>query len=165
MKTFAAALVLSTLAVAASAQPGGRGGGSVPLGSKGYGWQTEQALAKEEAARFQLEIAELSDEEWKERALAWLRFETSDTGMTLDDVFRVAGVDADARATTEPAEYFREDDPSWIVTYRKKTPKKLTLTLTDDAATTVQCAMPEGEVPTGYFGIFLHETHLVCFAR
>ncbi len=163
-------VVIALLAVCGSAgafaQVGDRDSGSVPMGSKGFEWQTEQALAKEKAAEFRAHIERLAEDEWLETALATLRFDRSDGGLVLDEAFRIGDVAVDRKAVTEPGEYSRSDDPSWVVTFGKKAPRVLTLTLTDTASTEVRCAIEELlAVEDGTLGVFQSDTELLCFAR
>ncbi|HLE83850.1 MAG TPA: hypothetical protein VJG13_05880, partial [Thermoanaerobaculia bacterium] len=65
------ALVL-ILPVAAAAQIADTSSGSTPVGRQGYQWQAEQAQEKEKLAAFARELADLSLDDWKTRALAWL---------------------------------------------------------------------------------------------
>lgn len=158
------ALAVSFVLVALplSAQPT-RDPGETPLGARGFEWQTEQQLAKEALAQLEAKLEGLDEEGWKREALAWIAFDNTDSGkMAVDDSFRVgdlSGKKADIALI--------DDEPMiWEISYSKKLPKELQLTLTDQNKTEVQCDLgAASKMSSGHLGVFMHEGVLHCLSR
>lgn len=137
---------------------------SAQLGRAGSEWQTDQALEKEEQARFLVEVERMSEEEYLSKALAWANFELGDSEIRLTGTLHIQDAAADRKATSE--ELSDGETPGWVIRYGKKTPRILTLTLTDGDRTQVKCSMKDlASIGSGYVGIFQHEHELLCITR
>jgi len=161
----ASLVILMALTVAATGWSQGRGSRSSVRrpNSSNFGWQDRQ----QEATRALItELDSMSDDEWTEKALARMSFLSDDNSLQLTEVTRISAAVGDKKATTERGEYYREDSPAWIVRFNKKQPRKLTLTLTDDRKTEIDCAVDDMvEHRQGYVGVFLHGDQLMCLTR
>lgn len=172
-------LFVTSVALAAAALPcapialaqgvGGADKGYTPMGRRGYEWQAEMELAKEELKRFEAQLAALSADEWRARSIAWLEFaiEPSARRIQLPASFHVGEVDPGKRAEIEVTSEYDALDPTWAIAYPKKAPRELRLVMTDEASTAVTCPIGEAvdrAVP-GSLGIFVHDTTLVCLFR
>lgn len=158
-------LTLALTALPVLAQTGGgRGSGSVPLGSRGYRWQTDIQLAKEELQEYEIGLQRLGRDEWMAEVLAWVTYDYAEAKkLAVDESYRVADLDPGKKAEIEPAE---TDPPTWSIAWGKKGPKAIELVLTDTEATRVNCPMATAEkLGKGYLGIFVREGVIVCMAR
>jgi hypothetical protein len=155
--------LLLILPLSAPAQ--GRGGsGPTPMGRAGFQWQTDQALEQEKLERLTTELAALSLEDWKGKALAWLELRPEgDAGaIAVPASFHVGGLQA------KKAEVAALDgEGSWSVTPgKKKLPDSITLVLTDVNSTKVDCplrAAVDGEA--ALLGVFLDDGIVRCLPR
>lgn len=167
------AMILLAVLATASARPAsaqGRTGGSgpTPLGREGAIWQTDQALSLEAMKEFNAGLAGLSDDEWREQAIAWLRLDIDEEGgeewqVRIEGAHRVGSVDAGKKTQvdTGPGGLL-----PWIVSGSKKLPRSLSVILTDVDSTEVKCLL-RGEAPQGAanLGVFVLEGQLVCAYR
>ncbi|MCZ6726523.1 MAG: hypothetical protein O7A98_04125 [Acidobacteria bacterium] len=161
-------VLLLTVCTATAAVSQGRGSNpSVRRpNSSNFGWQDRQNQTGGARQEYAAALAGLSEAEWREAALAMMEFESSDKDLLFTDVVRIGAAVADKKAVTERGEYYREDSPSWVVRFGKKTPKTLTLTLTDPRSTQVECTVGELlEIEEGYVGVFLVDAVLMCVTR
>lgn len=134
--------------------------------SSNFGWQDRQREAEEASEKYRFELSRMSEDKWKEAALAMMAFESDGRSFSFHDVTRIAGAEADRKAVSKEADGSTEDSPAWIVEFGKKKPKILTLTLTDRNRTQVKCEATELlEAGGGYLGIFHTEYELLCVAR
>ncbi len=158
-------LMMTLAALPVLAQAGGsRGSGSVPFGSRGYRWQTDIQLAKEELKEYESGLQRMGRDEWMAQALAWVTYDYgTDKRLAVDESYRVAGLDPGKKAEIEEGE---TDPPTWNIAWGKRGPKSLELTLTDTEATKVDCSLGTAEkLGKGYLGIFVREGVIVCLAR
>lgn len=131
--------------------------------SSNFGWQDRQ---QEATKALIAELGTMSDEEWTEKALATMSFLSGDNSLQLTEVTRISAAVGDKKATTERGEYYRENSPAWIVRFNKKPPRKLTLTLTDERSTEIDCVVDDMvEHRQGYVGVFFHGGQLMCLTR
>ena len=167
MKILNFALLLTICAAAAAVAQGDRGANTTPTSnSTTFSWQQQQRQAEELKEKYASQIADLSDAEWRETALAMMEFEAGQDDLLFTDVVRIGGAIADKKAVTEHGTTHSEDSPSWVVRFGKKTPRKLTLTLTDPNSTEVQCKVAELlQTGEGYVGVFLVDAVLMCVTR
>ena len=164
ISTLLVTLTFSALPLLAQAG-GGRGSGTVPLGSRGYRWQTDIQLAKEELREFEVGLQRMGRDEWMAEALAWVTYDyAEEKRLAVDESYRVATVDPGKKAEVEEGD---TDPPTWDIAWGKKAgPKEIELTLTDTDATRVGCKMATAErLGRGYLGIFVREGVIVCLAR
>lgn len=160
-------LVLVSLVAPAVARAQ-RGGdtGPTPIGRRGYEWETAQDAAKEDQKRMAVELAALSEEAWKSRALAWIELAPggAEGQVAVPGSDRVAGIEA-KKAEVEAAP---DAEGSWTIAWTKRhPPAAVTLVLTDVAGTKVQCpfrsAVEDGDVA---LGVFQNKTgSLLCMPR
>lgn len=141
--------------------------GPTPIGRAGATWQHDIDRAEELQAQLLADLSRLSEDEWKEKALAWVRFETDGgpkpSRIDVVDSHRVGDLRAKKADITRLGE---EDAPTWQVTYPKKPPKNLDLVLTDVNETAVTCKTGVAiDAENGHLGIFVHEGSLFCLAR
>lgn len=156
---------LTTLATAPLLAQG-RGSGPTPIGRQGATWQHGLDQAEEREAQLMADLDRLSDEEWRQKALAWVRFETEgakSSTFSLPEAYRVGSV----RATkADVAAQGPEDSPHWQINFGKKPPKSITLVLTDTGSTEVECKTAGAMAArTGHLGVFVHEGMLFCLPR
>lgn len=157
-------ITITFLALPVLAQPGGRDSGSVPFGRRGYAWQTEQQLEKEELQAFEVGLQRLSRDEWMGEVLAWVTYDYSaEKRLAVDESYRVASLDPGRKAEVEEGD---TDPPTWDVAWGKRSPREIELTLTDTDSTQVNCKMGTAEkFGKGYMGIFLKDGVILCMAR
>lgn len=160
----AAALLAVPPLLAQGGQDTGRG--TVPLGREGAIWQTRQGLELEELKAFEAELEGLSEEEWKERAIAWLAFDVAEGAvMTVAESYHVAGLDAGKKATVAMTSD-DEDFPEWEISFGKKKPNDLDVTMTDRESTRVACPLGETfRLHVGHLGVFVRDAELICMTR
>ncbi len=156
-------LMFATLE-AASAQ----GRGATPIGRQGYAWQHGLDKAQEDLERLEADLARLPEEEWRAKALAWVRFEVDQapkpSRVEIAEAFRVGGIAEDKRI--QITRLGDELNPSWILSFTKKPPKKLGLVLTDEARTEITCiASTILETGAGLIGVFQYDGTLMCLSR
>jgi len=163
----AVALAVGTTGVAVAQSAGSRGTSSTNRpNSSNFGWQDRQREADEARDKLLGQLAALSEQEWKDSALAMMTFDSSDRGFSFEDVVRIKAASADRKATTREGQGSTSEAPSWTVDFAKKTPKILTLTLSDPKSTEVRCEIgPLLEAGAGYLGIFFTEAELICVTR
>ncbi len=149
-----ALFLFSLVAPAVSYAQRDTGRGPTPVGRRGYEWEAAQNAAKEEQKRLEAELAAMSDEEWKSRALAWIELKPAEgeSQLQVPGSSRVGGIEV-KKAEVEEAE---DTEGSWTIAWSKrKAPKSMTLVLTDVAKTKVQCplrtAVEDGDVALGIF--------------
>lgn len=168
MRTWRVSSLLVTLCLTALpllAQAGGdRGSGSVPFGSRGYGWQTDIQLAKEELEAYETDLQRMGRDQWMAEVLAWVTYDYSEEKrLEVDESYRVADLDPGRKAEVEQVE---TDPPTWGIAWGRKGPKAIELTLTDTDSTQVNCQMGTAErLGRGYIGVFQREGVLLCLAR
>lgn len=134
--------------------------------SSNFGWQDRQREAGEASDRYVAELKTMSEEQWKETALAMMAFESNAQGFSFAEVVRIRGTEADRKAVFREASNSSAEAPAWVVEFGKKKPKVLTLTLTDRAHTEVRCAADQLlEAGSGYVGVFQTDFELLCIAR
>lgn len=158
-------LTFTLAALPVLAQPGGgRGSGSVPLGSRGYAWQTDIQLAKEELQEFESGLQQLGRDEWMAEVVAWVAYDyATENRLAMDESYRVANIDPGKKAEVEAGE---TEPPTWDIAWGKKKPKAIDLILSDTDSTTVNCPMGTAEkLGKGYIGVFVREGVIVCLAR
>jgi hypothetical protein len=107
------------------------------------------------------ELSGLDIDSWKERSVAWIEVASSAEGqeeyLAVPSSWRVGGLDAGRKVEVElESEY--DPEPKWQLHYGKKPPRSLTLVLTDQEATRVECSLGDlmGESEAGYLGVFIH---------
>lgn len=156
-------LTLASLPLFAQAS-GSRGSGSVPFGSRGYAWQTDIQLAKEELQEFEIGLQRMDRDQWMAEVLAWVTYDyAAEKRLAVDESYRIASLDPGKKAETVPGE---TDPPTWDIAWGKKGPKDLELTLTDTESTTVLCSLGAAEkLGKGYLGIFVRDGVVLCMAR
>lgn len=157
-----ALLALGAVAAAPGRAQRDTGSGSDPNYSAGAVWQSEITLAREALLAMQTELDALEVEEWKERSVAWIEVAAAAEGteeyLTVPASWHVGGLDAGKKVEVElESEY--DPEPRWQVRYGKKPPRSLTLVLTDDQGTRVECSLADlmKQGPSGYLGVFVHE--------
>ncbi len=139
--------------------------GPTPIGRRGYEWEAAQNAAKEEQKRIEAELAAMSDEAWKARALAWVELAPggSESQVEIPGSDRVAGIEA-KKADVAAAP---DAEGSWTIEWKRHAPTAVTLVLTDIASTKVQCpfrsAVKDGDVALGVFQS--NGGSLVCIPR
>jgi hypothetical protein len=157
------ALVL-ILPLAAAAQIPDTSSGSTPVGRQGYQWQAEQAQEKEKLAAFARELADLSLDDWKGKALAWLelRPEGEEGAIAVPASFHVGNLQVKKAEVAA-----LEAEGSWAVkAAKRKLPDSMTLVLTDVASTKVECPLRSAVADqAALIGVFLHEGVLRCVPR
>lgn len=160
----ATSVLLTTAPLSAQGPGGGATTSDVPMGRTGFQWQTEQALEREALAELEAEMDSWTEQEWLDKALAWIAFDSSTSGrISVDDSFRVGGLEAGKKIDVS----LIDDEPMvWEITYDKKPPKDLELILTDDATTHVGCNLRSAmDLSKGYLGVFMHDGILLCMPR
>ena len=158
-------ITMTLVALPVLAQAGGsRGSGSVPFGSRGYAWQTDIQLAKEELQEYEIGLQRMSRDEWMAEVVAWVTYDYAEEKMlAVAESYRVGSLDPGKKAEVMSGD---TDPPTWDIAWGKKKPKAIDLTLTDTEATTVNCPMATAEkLGKGYLGIFVREGVIVCLAR
>lgn len=135
--------------------------GDAPNWRDGAVWQTEVDLAREALREMEAELVALELEEWKDRSVAWIEISSASDGgeeyLAVPASWHVGGLDAGRKVEVElESEY--DPEPKWELRYGKKQPRSLTLVLTDEQDTRVDCALADlmKESPSGYLGIFVH---------
>ena len=155
------AVVTVLFPVAAAAQDRG----TTPIGRQGFAWQTDIRNDKEGMKRFETELAAIPLEEWKRRALAWVQLEEGGAeGATLlvEESHRVGGLEA-KKVEVRPR---GDTGDQWDLVVEKKTPKELTMVLTDQGATRVECPFRAAvDGGAGHLGVFLSDGVLLCLPR
>lgn len=135
--------------------------GNAPNFRNGAVWQTEIDLAKEAVRELQAEVDAMDLDEWKDRSVAWIEItptaESDEEYLAVPASWHVGGLDAGRKVEVElESEY--DPQPKWQLHYGKKQPRTLTLVLTDDEGTRVDCSlsdlMKQGD--GGYLGVFVH---------
>lgn len=164
-KTSTLLLILTLTALPVLAQAGGgRGSGSVPFGSRGYAWQTDIQLAKEELKEYETGLQRMGRDEWMAEVLAWVTYDyAEDKRLAVAESYRVADLDPGKKAEIEAGE---TDPPTWDIAWGKKGPKAVELVLTDTDSTRVNCPLATAEqLGKGYIGVFVRDGVIVCLAR
>ncbi len=134
--------------------------------SSNFGWQNRQEEAIEEKEKFLDVLRDLSDEEWKQTALAQMAFGSAEGEISFSGAYRIGAATADRKAVTREVQGSSADPRAWIVAFGNKMPRILTLTLTDGARTRVRCEVGELlEAGEGYVGVFQTGYEILCMAR
>lgn len=159
------AIAFTLPVVAAYAQRRGDRG-DTKVGRRGWEWQTGQDLEEEAMKRFQHDLDRLSDEEWKDQALAWIEFRTLEDGSGIEVIGsdRVADLDGD-ELEVEPLGSGASAE-RWNVGFAKKPPKQFGLILTDVNRTRIDCPLRQTVEKDGRaLGIFQHAGTVLCMPR
>lgn len=140
------------------------GSGATPVGRDGYHWQTENRIEQERMEKFATELAALSVEDWKSKALAWIELRPEGDGVALavPASFHVGGLQAKKAEVAA-----LEAEGSWTVTpAKKKLPDSITVVLTDVNSTKVECPLRAAVADdAALLGVFLNDGVLQCMPR
>lgn len=136
-----------------------------PWGSRGFSWQPEIRLAQEELAALQADLDRLSDEEWRQRSLAWLEVEAEAEGrVVVSRSWRVADLFFKKKAQIRPLEP-QPPTERWEIRFEAKPQRTMALEMTDVDRTRVACPLGKLLAGGGALGVFQHEGVLLCLAR
>lgn len=154
-----AALLAWTALTAVPAR--GQDQGNAPNWRDGAVWQSEIDLAKEVLREMEAELSGLDLDAWKDRSVAWIEIAAAADGgaeyLAVPSSWHVGGLDAGRKVEVElESEY--DPEPKWQLRYDKKRPRSVTLVLTDEQATRVDCSLVElvEGAATGHLGVFVH---------
>ncbi|MFQ5527855.1 MAG: hypothetical protein ACE5GX_16555 [Thermoanaerobaculia bacterium] len=156
------ALALMALMALPVLAQGNRGGsGNLGMGRQGAQWQTDIRNAKEEQAKLEAELLRLSEEEWMNKALAWVEYDfAGENQLTVEDSRRVAMVDPGKKAEVEELTI---NPPTWGIAWGRKPPRFLKLVLTDVNGTTVECPLAaRKKMDAGFLGVFVGQNGVLC---
>jgi len=163
---------LLTLGVLTVAPARAQDQGDAPNWRDGAVWQTEVDLAREALREMEAELVALELDEWKDRSVAWIEISSASEGgeeyLAIPSSWHVGGLDAGRKVEVElESEY--DPEPKWQLRYGKKQPRSLTLVLTDEQGTRVDCSLATlmKESSSGHLGVFVHteSTTVHCVPR
>ena len=134
-------------------------------GRRGFSWQPEIQLERDEMAKLEADLDRLSREEWRAEALAWLELEwPAPDRLAVTESDRVAGLDF--RKRVEIRVVGADELPSrWEVAFSRKPQRRMAVVMTDVDDTRVSCGLGELFPGGGALGVFQHQGYLLCLSR